>query len=76
MYQAKPRGLVVTGALIVRRSTRLALYKDLGAGLSGIALELAIRFASLECSKAGLADDNMDLGGICVGECSHRISGE
>ena len=63
--------LLATGALIVRREMPLALYKDLGAGLSGIVLKLAIRFASLKRSEAGLADDDMDVvsvAGICVGE--------
>ena len=56
LYQAKPRGFLVTGALIVRRSTPLALYEGFSAVLSGIALKLAIRFVTSECSKAGLAD--------------------
>ena len=53
------------------RETPLALYKDFGAILSGIALELAIRFASLECSKAWLVDKETDVvsaGGFNTGE--------
>lgn len=46
----------MTGAVIVGREMLLALYKDLGVVLSGIALELAIRFATSECSKAWFVD--------------------
>ncbi|RPD57391.1 mitochondrial carrier [Lentinus tigrinus ALCF2SS1-7] len=52
----KPRGFIATGALIVRRETPLALYKGLGAVLSGIVPKMAIRFASFERYKAWLAD--------------------
>ncbi|KAI6148346.1 mitochondrial carrier domain-containing protein [Pisolithus tinctorius] len=52
----KPRGFIATGAMIVRRETPLALYKGLGAVLSGIVPKMAIRFASFETYKAWLAD--------------------
>ncbi|KAG5638437.1 hypothetical protein H0H81_012654 [Sphagnurus paluster] len=52
----KPRGIFATGAYIVRRETPLALYKGLGAVLSGIVPKMAIRFASFEAYKGWLAD--------------------
>lgn len=52
----KPRGVFATGAYIVRRETPLALYKGLGAVLSGIVPKMAIRFASFEAYKGWLAD--------------------
>lgn len=52
----KPRGFIATGALIVRRETPLALYKGLGAVLSGIVPKMAFRFASFEKYKGWLAD--------------------
>ncbi|THU89781.1 mitochondrial carrier [Dendrothele bispora CBS 962.96] len=52
----KPRGFFATGAYIVRRETPLALYKGLGAVLSGIVPKMAIRFASFEAYKGRLAD--------------------
>ena len=42
--------------MIVRRETPLALYKGLGAVLSGIVPKMAIRFASFETYKRWLAD--------------------
>ena len=54
--QTKPRGFIATGAMIVRRETPLALYKGLGAVLSGIVPKMAIRFASFETYKRWLAD--------------------
>ncbi|KAJ8076624.1 Mitochondrial succinate-fumarate transporter [Marasmius tenuissimus] len=53
----KPRGFFATGAYIVRRETPLALYKGLGAVLSGIVPKMAIRFASFEAYKGWLADE-------------------
>lgn len=41
---------------IVQRETPLALYKGLGAVLSGIIPKMAIRFASFETYKGWLAD--------------------
>ncbi|KAA1476471.1 mitochondrial carrier [Dentipellis sp. KUC8613] len=52
----KARGFLATGAMIVRRETPLALYKGLGAVLSGIVPKMAIRFASFEAYKGWLAD--------------------
>lgn len=42
--------------MIVKRETPLALYKGLGAVLSGIVPKMAIRFASFEAYKGWLAD--------------------
>ncbi|KAI0343467.1 mitochondrial carrier [Trametopsis cervina] len=52
----KARGFIATGAMIARRETPLALYKGLGAVLSGIVPKMAVRFASFEHYKAWLAD--------------------
>ncbi|KAG8967532.1 hypothetical protein FRC03_009785 [Tulasnella sp. 419] len=52
----KPRGFIATGVQIVQRETPLALYKGLGAVLSGIVPKMAIRFASFETYKSSLAD--------------------
>ena len=54
--QTKPRGFIATGAQIVQRETPLALYKGLGAVLSGIIPKMAIRFASFETYKDWFAD--------------------
>ena len=69
--QTKPRGFLATGAMIVRRETPLALYKGLGAVLSGIVPKMAIRFASFERYKGWLADRQTgvaSVGSIFVGE--------
>ena len=71
--QTKPRGFFATGTIIVRRETPLALYKGLGAVLSGIVPKMAIRFASFEAYKNALADKttgktatgNIFLGELC-----------
>ncbi|KAF9012674.1 mitochondrial carrier domain-containing protein [Cyathus striatus] len=52
----KARGFIATGIFIVKRETPLALYKGLGAVLSGIVPKMAIRFASFETYKGWLAD--------------------
>ncbi|KIM30480.1 hypothetical protein M408DRAFT_286272 [Serendipita vermifera MAFF 305830] len=52
----KPRGFIATGAQIMQRESPLALYKGLGAVLSGIIPKMAIRFASFETYKGWLAD--------------------
>jgi len=52
----KPRGFLATGTQIVQRETPLALYKGLGAVLSGIVPKMAIRFASFEKYKEWLSD--------------------
>lgn len=56
--------------MIVRRETPLALYKGLGAVLSGIVPKMAIRFASFEKYKALLADKSTGqtaVGNIFIG---------
>ncbi|EAU91928.2 succinate/fumarate mitochondrial transporter [Coprinopsis cinerea okayama7 len=65
----KPRGFFATGAYIVKRETLLALYKGLGAVLSGIVPKMAIRFASFEAYKGWLADKSTgktSVGGIFI----------
>lgn len=57
--------------MIVRRETPLALYKGLGAVLSGIIPKMAIRFASFETYKAWLADKatgETSVGNIFIGK--------
>jgi solute carrier family 25 (mitochondrial citrate transporter), member 1 len=51
--------------MIMRRETPLALYKGLGAVLSGIVPKMAIRFASFETYKGWLA--NPETGKTAVG---------
>ena len=54
----------------MRRETPLALYKGLGAVLSGIIPKMAIRFTSFETYKNLLADNQTgktSLGGIFIG---------
>jgi solute carrier family 25 (mitochondrial citrate transporter), member 1 len=56
--------------MIVRRETPLALYKGLGAVLSGIVPKMAIRFASFETYKGWLADKQTgttSVGSIFIG---------
>ncbi|TFK45045.1 mitochondrial carrier domain-containing protein [Crucibulum laeve] len=60
----KPRGFIATGAYIVKRETPLALYKGLGAVLSGIVPKMAIRFASFETYKGWLADKETGKTGV------------
>ncbi|KAF8878046.1 succinate/fumarate mitochondrial transporter [Mucidula mucida] len=63
----KPRGFFATGSYIVNRETPLALYKGLGAVLSGIVPKMSIRFASFEAYKGWLADESTgktSVGGI------------
>jgi solute carrier family 25 citrate transporter 1 len=57
---------------IARRETPLALYKGLGAVLSGIVPKMAIRFASFEAYKDALADGTTgktSTGMVFLGEC-------
>jgi solute carrier family 25 (mitochondrial citrate transporter), member 1 len=54
--QVKRRGFLATGAEIVKRETPLALYKGLGAVLTGIVPKMAIRFTSFEAYKRLMAD--------------------
>jgi Mitochondrial carrier protein len=68
--QTRPRGFLATGAQIVQRETPLALYKGLGAVLSGIVPKMAIRFASFEAYKGWLADEETgktSVGNIFIG---------
>ena len=54
----------------MKRETPLALYKGLGAVLSGIVPKMAIRFASFEAYKGLLADEETgktSVGGIFIG---------
>ena len=55
---AKRRGFITTGAEIVKRESPLALYKGLGAVMTGIVPKMAIRFTSYEWYKQALAKDN------------------
>lgn len=69
--QTKARGFLATGAQIVQRETPLALYKGLGAVLSGIVPKMSIRFASFEAYKGWLADKdtgNNTVGSIFIGQ--------
>ncbi|MCJ1314610.1 hypothetical protein MMC25_008292 [Agyrium rufum] len=52
---AKRRGFLLTGRDIIRRETPLALYKGLGAVMTGITPKMAIRFTSYEWYKQALA---------------------
>lgn len=53
---AKKRGFITTGTDIIKRETPLALYKGLGAVVTGIVPKMAIRFTSFEAYKKLLAD--------------------
>jgi solute carrier family 25 citrate transporter 1 len=60
----KRRGFITTGAEIVKRESPLALYKGLGAVMTGIVPKMAIRFTSYEWYKQALAkDDGVVTGG-------------
>jgi len=52
----KRRGFLTTGKEIIRKETPLALYKGLGAVMTGIVPKMAIRFTSYEWYKQLLAD--------------------
>lgn len=79
LSQTKPRGFLATGAYIVKRETPLALYKGLGAVLSGIVPKMAIRFASFEAYKDWLADKETgktSVGNIFIGTfCAFSFQG-
>ena len=56
--------------MIARRETPLALYKGLGAVLSGIVPKMAVSFASFEAYKGWLADKetgNTSVGNVFIG---------
>ena len=63
---APRRGFIKTGVEIVKKETPLALYKGLGAVLTGIVPKMAIRFTSFESYKQMLADKN----GIVTGKAT------
>lgn len=63
---APRRGFIKTGVEIVKKETPLALYKGLGAVLTGIVPKMAIRFTSFESYKQMLADQN----GIVTGKAT------
>ena len=65
--QAKRRGFLTTGKDIVKRESPLALYKGLGAVMTGIIPKMAIRFTSYEWYKQLLADKE-------TGEVSSRAT--
>lgn len=71
MPGAPKRGFVRTGVEIVKKETPLALYKGLGAVLTGIVPKMAIRFTSFESYKQMLADDSgaVSARGTFLGEC-------
>jgi len=52
----KRKGFIATGKDVVKRESALALYKGLGAVLTGIVPKMAIRFSSYEWYKGLLAD--------------------
>lgn len=59
--------------MIARRETPLALYKGLGAVLSGIVPKMAVRFASFEAYKGWLADKETgqtSMGNVFLGTSS------
>jgi solute carrier family 25 citrate transporter 1 len=53
---APRRGFIKTGVEVVKKETPLALYKGLGAVMTGIVPKMAIRFTSFEWYKQLLAD--------------------
>ena len=68
--QTKARGFFATGAYIMQRKTPLALYKGLGAVLSGIVPKMATCFASFEAYKSWLMDKEtrqISVGNIFIG---------
>lgn len=60
---AKRRGFLTTGKEIIKKETPLALYKGLGAVLTGIIPKMAIRFSSYEMYKQALADNSGNVTG-------------
>ena len=50
-----PRGFFATGTAIARHETPLALYKGLGAVVTGVVPKMAIRFTAFEAYKQALA---------------------
>ncbi|KAK4546558.1 Mitochondrial succinate-fumarate transporter [Oleoguttula mirabilis] len=60
---SKRRGFIQTGMEISRKETPLALYKGLGAVMTGIVPKMAIRFTSYEWYKQLLAGDSGRISG-------------
>lgn len=60
---AKRRGFIKTGVEIAKKETPLALYKGLGAVMTGIVPKMAIRFTSYDWYKQMLADQNGQISG-------------
>ena len=61
----------------MQRETPLALYKGLGAVLSGIVPKMSIRFASFETYKGWLADKETgktSTGMIFIGAFAHTLA--
>jgi solute carrier family 25 (mitochondrial citrate transporter), member 1 len=58
ILQGKRLGFIGVGAKIVRNESFFALYKGLGAVVTGIVPKMAIRFSSFEYYKTLLADSN------------------
>lgn len=58
MPGAKRRGFILTGRDIMAKESFFALYKGLGAVLSGIVPKMAIRFTSYEWYKQLLASED------------------
>jgi solute carrier family 25 citrate transporter 1 len=73
--QAPKRGFLATGKSIIVKETPLALYKGLGAVLTGIIPKMAIRFSSYEAYKRMLADQEGHVNNTATffGEYCHAL---
>jgi solute carrier family 25 citrate transporter 1 len=67
------RGFLVTGKEIIKKESPLALYKGLGAVLTGIVPKMAIRFSSYEMYKQALADKDGNVSGKATFLCMHTL---
>jgi solute carrier family 25 (mitochondrial citrate transporter), member 1 len=74
LIQPKKPNFITVGAGIVQKEGFLALYKGLGAVVTGIVPKMAIRFSSFEFFKSKLADKDgvasspaVFLAGLCAG---------
>ncbi|KAK9766205.1 Mitochondrial succinate-fumarate transporter [Basidiobolus ranarum] len=63
--QGQPRNFVGVGIRIIRKEGALALYKGLGAVVTGIVPKMAIRFSSFEIYKSWMA--NKETGKVSTG---------
>lgn len=73
---APKRGFITTGRDIIKRETPLALYKGLGAVMTGIVPKMAIRFTSFEAYKRLLADKETGVvsgKSTFLGKLSHNL---